>query len=344
MLRQTQNLRFTSAGVDGNDNDTVEISVVAPVYNESENVAIFAEAVSAMLSEITEFWEIIFVDDGSSDNSLEVLRNLRTKNNRIKIVSFSRNFGHQIALSAGLEYAIGDAVIVMDADMQHPPELIPQMVKCWREGYQIVYTIREYNDETTWFKRKSSEWFYSFCNFVSDVKFIEGAADFRLLDRKVVDQFNAMPEQSRFVRGMIRWLGFRDICLNYKANPRLHGVSKYSLKKMFSFAFDGITSFSISPLRWIIYFGFSVAVMSLFYAVYVLCEVIATGNNTPGWPTLIIAILFLGGVQLTSIGVVGEYVGRIYMEAKRRPLFVVQDKYGFDAQIETITFPHNKRA
>ncbi|MDR2346663.1 MAG: glycosyltransferase family 2 protein [Planctomycetaceae bacterium] len=327
-LQQGQNYVLRSAGID--DNDFIEISVVAPAFNETENIAVFTESVSAELSKITDSWEIIFVDDGSSDNSLEVLQNLRSLDNRIKIIRFSRNFGHQIAISAGLQYAAGNAVIVMDADLQHPPELIPQMIESWRKGYHIVCTIRTYNKETGWFKRKSSEWFYSLCNIISDVKFIDGAADFRLLDRKAVDQFNAMPEQSRFVRGMIRWLGFKETYLKYTANPRRHGVSKYSFKKMITFAIDGITSFSISPLRWIIYFGFSIAMISLLYTVYVLFEIIVTGNNTPGWPTLIVAVLFLGGMQLISIGVVGEYVGRIYIETKKRPLFVVQEEYGFN--------------
>ncbi|MDR0610790.1 MAG: glycosyltransferase family 2 protein, partial [Planctomycetaceae bacterium] len=301
-------------------------------FNESDNVSLFTKAVSAELSKISDLWEIIFVDDGSSDRSPEVLCELRKNDHRIKIIRFSRNFGHQIAISAGLNYASGKAVIVMDADLQHPPELIPQMIECWRNGCHVVYTIRTYNKEVSWFKRKSSELFYSLCNLISDIKFVHGAADFRLLDRKVVDQFNAMPEQSRFVRGMIRWLGFRDACLEYTAKPRLHGISKYSFKKMFAFAADGITSFSVSPLRWIVYLGLSVSFISLLYAGYIFCEVLATGNNTPGWPTLIVAVLFLGGVQLMSIGVVGEYVGRIYMETKRRPLFVVQEQYGFDSE------------
>jgi dolichol-phosphate mannosyltransferase len=320
--------RVTESDRDG----SAELSVVAPVFNEEGNVSAFAEAVSAELSKITDLWEIIFVDDGSVDRSLKILKELREKDDRIKIVCFSRNFGHQIAISAGLHFTVGEAVIVMDTDLQHPPELIPQMIECWREGYHIVYTVRTYNKETSWFKRKSSEWFYSFCNLISDVPFIHGAADFRLLDRHVVNQLNVMPEQSRFVRGMIRWLGFRDTCLEYTAKPRLHGVSKYSFKKMLTFAADGITSFSVLPLRWIAYLGFFVAVMSLFYAGYIFFEVLATGNNTPGWPTLIVAILFIGGIQLLSVGVVGEYVGRIYMETKRRPLFVVQEKYGFEPE------------
>jgi dolichol-phosphate mannosyltransferase len=243
---------------------------------------------------------------------------------------FSRNFGHQAALTAGLKHAVGQAVIVMDSDLQHPPELISEMVKMWRQGTHVVHTIRSYGNEIGWFKRYSSDCFYALCNLVSEIKFIPGAADFRLMDRAVVECFNAMPEQSRFLRGMIRWLGFNETSLNYTAQPRTTGVSKFNFWKMFSFAADGITSFSVLPLRWITACGLAVAAISLCYAVYVLGEVLVTGITAPGWPTLIVAILFLGGMQLTAIGIVGEYVGRIYMETKRRPLFVVQDKLGFN--------------
>jgi dolichol-phosphate mannosyltransferase len=316
-------------------------SVVSPVFNESESILEFAATVSFELTKLGESWEIIFVDDGSTDGSLEILRELQSRDNRYKIISLSRNFGHQIAISAGLSYASGAAVIVMDADLQHPPELIPQMIASWQEGNHVVYTIRTYGKEIGWFKKKSSNWFYSLCNLVSDVKFVHGAADFRLLDRAVVEQFNSMPEHSRFVRGMIHWLGFRSTNLTYTANPRKYGSSKYSLKKMFSFAIDGITSFSILPLRWIAYIGLSVALMSMIYAGYIFCEILTTGIKTPGWPTLIVAILFLGGMQLMSVGVVGEYVGRIYMETKRRPLFVVKEKHGFNNNQKPLTKSNN---
>ena len=313
------------------------ISVVAPVFNEAEGIRTFVDAVVAELDRLPHTWEIVLVDDGSTDNTWEMLQTLHAEDSRIKILRFSRNFGHQAALTAGLKHAEGQAVIVMDSDMQHPPELIPKMVEIWQQGTHVIHTIRSYGNEVGWFKRKTSDWFYALCNLVSEIKFIPGAADFRLMDRAVVVCFNAMPEQSRFLRGMIRWLGFREASLDYVASPRTTGVSKFNFLKMFSLAADGITSFSILPLRWITASGLAVAAMSLCYTLYVLSEVLMTGITAPGWPTLIVAVLFLGGMQLTALGIVGEYVGRIYMETKRRPLFVVQDKLGFDGEMQMLT-------
>ena len=316
---------------------TPVVSVVAPVFNEAEGIRSFVHAVVAELDRLSYTWEVVLVDDGSTDDTWEMLQKLHAEDSRIKILQFSRNFGHQAALTAGLKLAAGRAVIVMDSDLQHPPELIPTMLKMWQQGTHVVHTIRSYGNETGWFKRKTSDWFYALCNLVSEIKFIPGAADFRLMDRAVVDCFNTMPEQSRFLRGMIRWLGFREASLDYVALPRTTGVSKYNFLKMFSFAADGITSFSVLPLRWITACGLIVAAMSLCYAMYVLGEVLMTGNTTPGWPTLVVAVLFLGGMQLTALGIVGEYVGRIYMETKRRPLFVVQNKLGFDSGMQMLT-------
>jgi dolichol-phosphate mannosyltransferase len=283
---------------------------------------------------LTDQWEIILVNDGSSDGTADVLQKLHQHDARIKVVQFARNFGYQMAITAGLKYASGQAVITMDADLQHPPELIPEMVKLWRSGKHIVNTVRTYGQEIGWFKRKSSELFYRTCNVVSDVKLIPNAADFRLIDKAVADQFNAMPESFRFVRGMIRWMGFKEAELEYAAQPRRCGVSKLGLFKMLRLAADGILGFSVAPLRWIIYIGLAVALMSVLYAVYVFGEVIITGNTTPGWPTLIVAILFLGGMQLTALGVLGEYIGRIYMETKHRPLFVVEETLGLETATE----------
>jgi dolichol-phosphate mannosyltransferase len=264
------------------------------------------------------------------------MQTLHTETPRIKILRFSRNFGHQLAITAGMQYARGSAVIVMDSDLQHPPALIPQMIAKWKEGNEVVYTVRSYGNEIGWFKRTTSNLFYRILNFLSDMKLEPGVSDFRLLDRTVLNQFNAMPENVRFIRGMIRWLGFRQTSIPFTAAPRFAGQSKFSFAKMVRFALEGITSFSVLPLRWITACGLTVAAMSLCYAAYVLGEVWITGITSPGWPTLIVAILFLGGMQLTALGIVGEYVGRIYMETKRRPLFVVQDEFGFDAEMQTV--------
>ena len=313
------------------------LSVVAPVFNEADGIRTFVDTVATELSRLTDAWEIVLVDDGSIDGTWDILYSLHVENPYIKILRFSRNFGHQLAITAGMQYACGDAVIVMDADLQHPPKMIPQMVAKWKEGFEVVYTIRNYGDEIGWFKRTTSNLFYRTLNVLSDTKLEPGTSDFRLLDRAVLDQFNSMPENVRFIRGMIRWLGFRQTSIPFTAAPRFAGQTKFSLAKMVRFALEGITSFSVLPLRWITACGLSVAAMSLCYALYVLGEVWMTGVTTTGWLTLVVAILFLGGMQLTALGIVGEYVGRIYMETKRRPLFIVQEQCGFDAETQVKT-------
>jgi len=311
------------------------ISVVAPVFNEAEGIRSFVDAVAAELDQLTDTWEIVLVDDGSTDRTWEILQTLHSENQRIKILRFSRNFGNQSAVSAGLKFAQGDAVIIMDSDLQHPPELIPTMVQHWQDGFQSVFTIRTYSEETGFFKRLLSSGFAKTMNLLSHSSLPEGVSDYRLLDRKVVDSINMMEENARFLRAMISWLGFRQIGISFTTKPRAAGTTKFSFAKLLRLSLDGITSFSVLPLRWITVCGLAVAFMSLCYAAYVLGEVWMTGITSPGWPTLIIVILFLGGMQLTALGIVGEYVGRIYMETKRRPLFVVQEQFGFDSESQT---------
>jgi dolichol-phosphate mannosyltransferase len=311
------------------------ISVVAPVFNEADGIRIFTDAVVAELESLAETWEIILVDDGSTDRSWEIMQSLHADDSRIKILRFSKNFGNQAAVSAGLKFAQGDAVITMDSDLQHPPELIPEMVQHWRKGVHCVFTIRTYSNETGFFKRFTSSVFTKIMNVFSHTSLQEGLSDYRLLDRKVVDSVNLMGESSRFLRAMISWLGFRQVGIPFTTKPRVAGTTKFSPLKLFRLAADGITSFSVLPLRWIMACGFAVAVMSLLYAVYILVEVLIIGIDAPGWPTLVVAIMFLGGMQLIAVGIVGEYVGRIFMETKRRPLYVVQDKRGFDAEEQT---------
>ena len=321
----------------------VEISVVSPVFNEEECIAVFAETVTKVLDSITPAWEIIFVDDGSRDGTYEKLCELRALDSRIKILRFSRNFGNQIALSAGLEHASGDAVIIMDSDLQHPPEMIPEMVRLWKEEkYHSVYTIRSYGPEIGAFKRFSSHIFNKVLNTLSDLNLPEGISDFRLLDRKIVDYIKDMRESSRFLRALISWLGFRQIGISYTSSPRVAGASKFSFSRLLKLSIDGITGFSIKPLRWITYFGMLVAFLGVSYACYVVYETFFLGLITPGWPTLIIAILVMGGLQLISLGVIGEYVGKIYMETKRRPLFAIQEKLGFHPEEMVLLKQHLK--
>jgi polyisoprenyl-phosphate glycosyltransferase len=306
------------------------ISIVLPVYNEAGNLRPMFRAVVEQLEAIGEPYELIFVDDDSKDQSLAVLRELAAANPHVRVVSFSRNFGHQAAITAGLQYARGRAIITMDSDMQHPPELIPHMIAAWREGAQVVFTVRHDAEETSWFKRWTSKTYYQFLNSISDVAIVPGAADFRLLDRVAADALLAMPERSRFLRGMISWLGFRQVGLNYKAKPRLHGASKYSLRKMLSLAMRGITSFSVVPLRVSAVLGLIAAGVGLPYGVWAVYAKFFTNTTVPGWSSLMVAILFLGGVQLMSIGVIGEYIGRIYTEVKARPHFLAKELIGFD--------------
>lgn len=313
-----------------NHSSAPTLSVVVPAYNEEEGLEAFYNALVPHLESLGCSWELVFVNDGSRDGSLKVLRRLHQNDPRVRVVSFSRNFGHQLAITAGMQHALGHAVVVMDADLQHPPALLSEMLRLWHDGYHVVYTIRSYGEEIGLVKRLTSNMFYRVLNAISDVEFIPGVADFRLMDRKVVDSLGAMPEESRFVRGMVRWLGFHQIGIPYVAAPRVAGQSKYNFRKMLAFAIDGITSFSTKPLRWITNVGFGVALLGVLYAAYVLFETLVLGGTAPGWPTLVITLLILGGMQLISLGVIGEYVGKIYMETKRRPLYVVQERIGFD--------------
>jgi len=306
------------------------LSIVVPVFNERDNVSRFYQLVHCQLDKLPATTEIVFVDDGSHDESLAVLRALNRSDPRVRIVSLSRNFGHQNAITAGMEYAQGDAVIVMDADLQHPPELIPEMFKHWQDGYQVVYTIRAHSQDTGRLKRWSSLVFYKCINSISEVEIVANAADFRLLDRSVVDCLLGMREHCRFMRGMVSWVGFRQKGIPFVANPRYAGQSKYSLAKMIELALQGFTGFSSRPLRWSAYLGFLVAISVIPYALWAAYAKLLTDTSVPGWASLMVSVLFLGGIQLMSIGIIGEYVGRIYMEVKARPLYVAQEVIGFD--------------
>lgn len=307
------------------------VSIVVPLFNEAGNLRPLYQALCRQMGLLGQPYELIFVNDGSTDESLSVLRDFAAQDGRVRVVSLSRNFGHQNAVSAGLEFARGDAVIVMDADLQHPPELIPELIAAWQQGYQVVYTIREDGQgHAGWFKRWSSAVFYKLINAVSDTPIVPGAADFRLMDRTVVDCLVAMPERLRFLRGMVSWVGFRQKGIRYRPNPRLSGRSKYPLRKMIGLALQGLTSFSSAPLRVSGYLGLFAALAGVPYAIWAVYARLFTGAVVPGWTSLLVAILFLGGVQLMSIGVIGEYVGRIYTEVKRRPLYLVEETIGME--------------
>ena len=309
------------------------LSIVIPIYNESENIFPLYDRLSKVIDEVSQKYqiksEILFVNDGSSDSSTDNIKLLHERDQRVKLLSFSRNFGHQIAITAGLDYSTGVLVIVMDGDLQHPPELIPQLIEQWQAGYEIVYTIRQDTAKASIVKRLTSRLFYRLLQFMSPVTIPEGSADFRLMDRKTVEALNSLREKDRFLRGLIPWIGFRQIGVPYLADKRYAGQSKYSTGKMLRLAIDGILSFSIIPLRLSFFLGLIVSLFAFLYAVYVLV-VFATGHAMPGWTSILVAILVLGGIQMIVLGIVGEYIGRIYQEVKNRPIYIIRETLGLE--------------
>lgn len=301
----------------------MQISVVVPAYNEADNIPVLVRELTRELHGFGEF-EIIIVDDGSTDRTLEILVELASQNNAVKYVSFSRNFGHQAALRAGLSHSSGDCVISLDADMQHPVRLIPKMVSYWQEGYEVVATRRIDTDEVRGFKRLSSKTFYALMNFLSDVRVDPGSADFRLLDRKVVNLVNSLNEQEFFLRGIIPWAGFKSIAIEYRPNQRLYGRTKYKLRKMVAFALAGIVSNSIRPLRLATILAVVISTSSLAYAAFALAAYLSNGYVVQGWTSVAILISLIGSLQLFVLGVIGEYIGRILRESQGRPPFVVR--------------------
>lgn len=311
-------------------NKTELISIVVPVFNEAGNIMPLYRELCRVFEEEWYDFEIVFVDDGSTDETTKKISRLHSEDQRVKLVSFSRNFGHQMALTAGMAYAQGVAVISMDGDLQHPPSLIPEILRKWKDGYDVVHTVREDSQETSWFKKQTSAWYYRIVNRLIKTQIIPNAADFRLLDRSVLDTLKTLPERNRFVRGLIPWVGYRQTSISYKAQPRFSGTTKYSVRKMLSFALSGITSFSTTPLRVSAYMGFFAAFACLPYALWAVYLALFTVQSAPGWASILVAVVFFGGVQLISLGILGEYVGRIYDEVKRRPLYIVREKIGFE--------------
>ncbi|WP_373499480.1 glycosyltransferase family 2 protein [Desulfococcus sp.] len=299
------------------------ISIVIPAYNEAGNIEEIVVKLKACLEGKADF-ELIFVDDGSTDQTLAEIQGIMKTEKFVKYISLSRNFGHQKALKAGLDHAMGECVISMDADMQHPPELVGKLIEKWKEGYDVVYTIRRDSPGTGFFKRATSKAFYLLINWLSEIEIPLGAADFRLLDRKVVDELKKFQENWLFIRGLVSWLGFRQTGIEYTAQPRFSGRSKYSLVKMVSFAIEGVTSFSIFPLRVATFTGLFCSIISFSYLLYAAYVKLFTKLATPGWASLLMTILLLGGIQLISLGLIGEYLGKMFIESKRRPTYVIK--------------------
>lgn len=308
------------------------ISVVAPVYNEEVVLDALYERVKAVLDGAGEEWELVLVNDGSRDNSAEVIARLHERDPRVKGISFSRNFGFQIAATAGLDFARGDAVILTDADLQDPPEVYPAMLEQWRAGYDVVYGVRASREGETWFKLTTAKLFYRIIHRITSINIPLDTGDFRLMDRRVINSLRGMNERNRFLRGMIPWIGFRQIGVEYHREARYAGEAKFtSVKKMLPFALDAITSFSYFPLQLATIMGFITAAISVIAIIAViLVRLLAPHEPLLGQATTLVVVLFLGSVQLISLGIIGEYLGRIYDEVKGRPLYLIQDSWGME--------------
>lgn len=308
------------------------ISVVVPVKNEEHGIAPFVRRVAPILDEVSagETWEILFIDDGSTDATLAAIAAAHARNPRVHAISLSRNFGKEAALSAGLDYARGRAVVPMDVDMQDPPEVLPEMVAKWREGYQMVFGVRRGRRTDPFAKRLTADLYYRAHNWISADKIPEHVGDFRLMDHAVVEVIRRLPERNRFMKGLFAWAGFNQAAVEYDRAEREHGTTKYNHWKLWTLALDGITSASTVPLRIWSYIGALVALCALGYAAFLALETMFFGNPVPGYASIMVSMLFLGGVQLISLGVLGEYVGRILTETKQRPLYVVRDTIGVE--------------
>jgi glycosyltransferase involved in cell wall biosynthesis len=313
--------------------DHPELSIVVPVFNEEVNILAMYERLVAALAEKVVGFEILYVDDGSTDASWEKISELASRDERVRGIRFARNFGHQAALTAGVDGARGRAVVIIDGDMQDPPEVIPEMVDRWRDGFEVVYGQRENREGETWFKLATAAAFYRILRGITHVDIPVDTGDFRLMGPRAVAAFRAMPERNRFIRGLVSWIGFPQTAVKYQRQARKAGETKFPIRKMTRFALDGITSFSFFPLRIATWMGFAVSIFAFLYIVVVLI-LKATGVSWLGYTSLMASILFLGGVQLLMIGIMGEYLARIFDEVKRRPLYLVGERtYGDDSVI-----------
>jgi glycosyltransferase involved in cell wall biosynthesis len=303
------------------NNNGITLSIVIPAYNEEEVLPEFHRRLEDVLDTLNLPCEILYVNDGSNDDTLKVIQDFT--DSRVAIIDLSRNFGKEIALTAGLDHACGEAVVVIDADLQDPPEVIPELVEKWQEGYDVVYARRTVRDGETFIKKLTARLFYRFIQGVSRVKIPADTGDFRLLSRRAVEALKQLRETHRFMKGLFAWIGFPQIAVNYRRDPRLAGQSKWDYWQLWNFALEGITSFTINPLKISTYLGLMTAVSSFTYALFVIYKTLAYGDPVQGYPSLMVVILFLGGVQLMSLGVIGEYLGRMFNETKQRPLYFI---------------------
>ncbi|MEM6599249.1 MAG: glycosyltransferase family 2 protein [Cyanobacteria bacterium P01_D01_bin.36] len=319
-----------------NAEPAIEISVVVPLYCEESNIDYLFGRLESVLNQLQLTYEIVCVDDGSHDDTLKGLKAQRERNSRIKVIALSRNFGKEVALSAGIDYACGQAVVPIDADLQDPPELIETLVAKWKEGYDVVYAKRRSRQGESWFKKWTANAFYRVIGQMSNVPIPQDTGDFRLLDRRVVEVLIRLPERTRFMKGLFAWVGYQQIEVLYDRDPRYSGETKWNYWRLWNFAVDGIVSFSATPLKVWSYVGITFAMLSFLYGSYLFLRTVLFGIDVPGYASLMVAVLFLGGVQMVSLGILGEYLGRVYEEVKGRPLYLVRDAYGVEPRpVET---------
>ena len=311
---------------------SVEISIIVPVHNEAAGIDAFFAQLIPVLEGLGTTWEVICVNDGSADTTLDLLVELHRRTPAIKVISLSRNFGKDVALSAGFDFACGAAVIPIDADLQDPPELIVPMVAKWREGFDIVFATRKRREGDSWFKRTTARYFYEIFDRITDVPVPHDTGDYRLIDRRVVDVLVRLPERTRFMKGLFAWVGFRQTSVTFDRQPRHAGDTKWNYWRLWNFALDAITSFSSLPLKIWSYLGVAISLFAFLFALFLAGLKIIRGIDLPGYASLMVAVLFFGGVQLISLGIIGEYLARMYSEVKGRPLYLVRDTWGFEEQ------------
>ncbi len=302
------------------------VSIIVPCYNEALNLESFYRELVRVLRDLENLYqfEIIFINDGSKDDTLEILEKLADKDGRVVVISFSRNFGKEAALVAGADFAKGNACIFMDADLQHPPDVLPVMLKKWKEGYKVVNAVRKERVGEGFLKKANAKLFYKLMNLLSDIPIPENVGDFRLLSGEALESFRNLKERRRFNKGLFSWIGFSPAYVEYEQKPRYHGSSKWKFMKLIEFAIEGITSFSIKPLKIASVIGLVISIFSFLYGIYIIIDTLIFGNEVKGWPSLMVLILFMGGLQFIFIGIIGEYIGRIYDEVKQRPIYIVE--------------------
>lgn len=305
-------------------------SLIIPLYNEEEVALECVKRVTTVMEKINGDYEVIFVNDGSVDQTVPIMEKEIKANPKLKMINFSRNFGHQIAITAGMDHAIGDAVIVMDADLQDPPELIPKMIEKYLEGFEVVYAVRAKRKGESIFKRISAKFFYRFLRYMCNIDIPVDTGDFRLISKEVCKVMTSLTERNRYVRGLVSWVGFKQIGIEYEREERFAGVTKYPLKKMIKLSVDGITSFSTKPLTLSKNLGFFIALVGFIYAIIVVIQKFALNMPNTGWASITVVLLILGGVQLIMLGIVGDYIARIFDESKNRPLYIISKKYNME--------------